>query len=379
MVRYTSVRLLHANPPPAIFSAYVLYTNSPRLSKSFYYYTFRIVRRAAGRILFNYVFWKVLPCETGGNMRDFDIAGLEALAGREARSTPPDGFFPRRAHGEGAARGARRALRGPGRGRGGGMARRQPLSHRARGPRRGAGLSPARGGCAPGGRARSYARRPPRWSPPSPAAVDERAAGAYFAAYARETPPHPRGARPHRRGDQVRAGRSLSRGNSTARRARRPSPPQSRACARSPAPTSRSSSRASDLCGQILARDPAGVYASMDDEGSRALYRRRLAHLAKREGISESACARRVLELAEAHAGDPRRSHVGWWPARGAPREACAASALGALCALAVFITAALVSAAAGARIGRASHGPARAAARARNCEKTASTPSCCA
>ena len=46
--------------------------------------------------------------ETGGNMRDFDIAGLEALAGREARSTPPDGFFP----GARTARALRAALAG---------------------------------------------------------------------------------------------------------------------------------------------------------------------------------------------------------------------------------------------------------------------------
>ena len=67
-----------------------------------------------------------------------------------------------------------------------------------------------------------------------------------------------------------------------------------------------------DLCAMELGRDAAGVYARMDAR-SRALYRRALARLARREGMEELDCARRVLELAGAHAGDPKRGHVGWW------------------------------------------------------------------
>ncbi|HIS43900.1 MAG TPA: hypothetical protein IAB47_00885 [Candidatus Scatomorpha merdigallinarum] len=67
-----------------------------------------------------------------------------------------------------------------------------------------------------------------------------------------------------------------------------------------------------DLVSRTFELDPAGAYADMD-ERSRALYRRRNARLARREGMSELDCARRALELARAHEGDERRSHVGWW------------------------------------------------------------------
>src|SRR5699024_2561261 len=67
-----------------------------------------------------------------------------------------------------------------------------------------------------------------------------------------------------------------------------------------------------DLVSRTFALDPAGAYADMD-ERSRALYRRRNARLARREGMSELDCARRALELAREHEGDERRSHVGWW------------------------------------------------------------------
>lgn len=67
-----------------------------------------------------------------------------------------------------------------------------------------------------------------------------------------------------------------------------------------------------DIAGGILARESCGVYPAMD-ERTRAHYRRVLARLAARERMGEAECALRVLELAEAHAGDPKRSHVGWW------------------------------------------------------------------
>ena len=80
-----------------------------------------------------------------------------------------------------------------------------------------------------------------------------------------------------------------------------------------------------DLAGRTLAREGCGVYGRMD-EPSRAYYRRRLAALAKREGISELECAARVLELTRRHSGDTRRGHCGWWllcePMGRAPRRA---------------------------------------------------------
>ena len=96
-----------------------------------------------------------------------------------------------------------------------------------------------------------------------------------------------------------------------------------------------------DVCAGILA-GADGVYALMD-EPSRALYRRRLAGLARREGMSEPDCARRVAELAAAHDGDARRGHVGWWlfieplarPRRARSGALCAAACALAACALA--------------------------------------------
>ena len=70
--------------------------------------------------------------------------------------------------------------------------------------------------------------------------------------------------------------------------------------------------RRADAAGAVLGRDPAGSYPLMD-ERTTALYRARLAKIAAREGLSEPECARRVLELAEAHANDAKRGHVGWW------------------------------------------------------------------
>ena len=282
--------------------------------------------------------------ETGGNMRDFDIAGLEALAGREARSTPPDGFFP----GARTARALRAALAGLSAGRDEGEAAEWLADNRYLIEREALGAARDFSGAG-----RLRAGREGALICEAAAAlvsalsgrVDERAAGAYFAAYARETPLTL--AELGLIGAAIRCALTLfiAREFDGAPRAEAVAAAIESLRALSGADLTELV-EACDLCGQILARDPAGVYASMD-EGSRALYRRRLAHLAKREGISESACARRVLELAEAHAGDPKRSHVGWWilaEPLGRPRR----ERTGALYALAALMAAALVSAAAG-------------------------------
>ena len=61
----------------------------------------------------------------------------------------------------------------------------------------------------------------------------------------------------------------------------------------------------------LYAGDPAGAYASMDEETRRA-YRARTVTLAKKAGLSERRTAERVLELASA-GKDPRTRHVGYW------------------------------------------------------------------
>lgn len=101
-----------------------------------------------------------------------------------------------------------------------------------------------------------------------------------------------------------------------------------------------------DLAGRELARDPAGAYAAMD-ERSRALYRRRLAEIARRSGMTELECARRVLALAQEHAGDGKRGHVGWW-ILAEPLGRRSSTSTGALYALGALALAAAVSAAAG-------------------------------
>ncbi len=101
-----------------------------------------------------------------------------------------------------------------------------------------------------------------------------------------------------------------------------------------------------DLAGRTLAREGCGVYGRMD-EPSRAYYRRRLAALAKREGISELECAARVLELTRRHSGDPRRGHCGWWLLC-EPMGRAARVRTGRGCALAALLAAAAVAAAAG-------------------------------
>lgn len=60
---------------------------------------------------------------------------------------------------------------------------------------------------------------------------------------------------------------------------------------------------------RILSRDPAGVYTQMD-ERSRAYYRHELSLLARRQKISESEAAKRVVAQAEKGA-DARTRHVG--------------------------------------------------------------------
>ncbi len=66
----------------------------------------------------------------------------------------------------------------------------------------------------------------------------------------------------------------------------------------------------SDLSEQLLRRDPAGIYPLMDDE-SRGYYRRTLASLAKKRGVSEHELARQLLALAKRHEGE--KAHVGHW------------------------------------------------------------------
>lgn len=60
---------------------------------------------------------------------------------------------------------------------------------------------------------------------------------------------------------------------------------------------------------QILSNDPAGAYAKMD-ERSRAVYRKRLADIAKKHKIPESEAARLAVSLAQKGTND-RERHVG--------------------------------------------------------------------
>ena len=83
------------------------------------------------------------------------------------------------------------------------------------------------------------------------------------------------------------------------------------------------------------------------DERSRALYRRRLAEIARRSGMTELECARRVLALAQEHACDGKRGHVGWW-ILAEPLGKSSSAPTGALYALGALALAAAVSAAAG-------------------------------
>ena len=74
--------------------------------------------------------------------------------------------------------------------------------------------------------------------------------------------------------------------------------------------------RISCVTGVILAEDPAGVYEAMDRD-SRLLYLRRLAKLARRQGLEEPVYARRLLEKAreaEVHVGALLFSPPPRWP-----------------------------------------------------------------
>ncbi len=76
-----------------------------------------------------------------------------------------------------------------------------------------------------------------------------------------------------------------------------------------------------DRVGRILARDPAGVYPTMD-AASRTRYRQTVARLARRTGRTEINIAEDVL--ARAQSGEGARRHVGWFLLRevlGAPEK----------------------------------------------------------
>lgn len=76
-----------------------------------------------------------------------------------------------------------------------------------------------------------------------------------------------------------------------------------------------------DRVGRILARDPAGVYPTMD-AATRTRYRQTVAQLARRTGRSEIDIAEDVL--ARAQSGEGARRHVGWFLLRevlGAPEK----------------------------------------------------------
>ena len=76
-----------------------------------------------------------------------------------------------------------------------------------------------------------------------------------------------------------------------------------------------------DRVGRILARDPAGVYPTMD-AATRTRYRQTVAQLARRTGRTEIDIAEDVL--ARAQSGEGARRHVGWFLLRevlGAPEK----------------------------------------------------------
>jgi len=62
---------------------------------------------------------------------------------------------------------------------------------------------------------------------------------------------------------------------------------------------------------QILSKDPSGVYLKMEDR-SRALYRTRLAGIARRRHISETDAAEMAIDLAN-KGKTPRQRHVGFY------------------------------------------------------------------
>ncbi len=62
----------------------------------------------------------------------------------------------------------------------------------------------------------------------------------------------------------------------------------------------------------LLATDPAGVYAFMDQE-TRDRYRKAVEEMAESSNVDESAVARAALRLASNAVGKPREHHVGYW------------------------------------------------------------------
>lgn len=60
----------------------------------------------------------------------------------------------------------------------------------------------------------------------------------------------------------------------------------------------------------ILRQDPAGVYPNMDP-ASQGQYRERIYRLSRQEGISETALARRLIDLAQSEE-EPPKNHVGY-------------------------------------------------------------------
>lgn len=63
---------------------------------------------------------------------------------------------------------------------------------------------------------------------------------------------------------------------------------------------------------EILARDPAGIYARMEFR-SRDDYRKAVEDLSRQCAHSESEVAEALVRNCLAHHADPRRGHVGWW------------------------------------------------------------------
>lgn len=69
---------------------------------------------------------------------------------------------------------------------------------------------------------------------------------------------------------------------------------------------------AASVVEQILQADPTGVYGTMDFI-TRDRYRHGVERIAKQAGCAEEDVAQKVLELAQAHAQDRRRGHVGYY------------------------------------------------------------------
>ena len=251
------------------------------------------------------------------------------------------------------------------------MARRQPLSHRARGPRRGAGFL-RRGAAArrAGGRAHMRGGRRAGLRPLRPRGRAR--GGGVFRGLRPRDAPHTRGARPHRRGDTVRADalyragirRRAARGGRR-RRNREPA----RALRRRPHGARRG---LRPLRADPRAR-PRGRIRLHGRGQPRAIPPPPRASREARRHIRE-----RLREARPRARGGPCRRPEALAcrlvDPRGAPREAAPRAHRRALRPRGAHGRRARLGGG-GARIGRAPHGPARAAARARNCEKRPRRP----